>query len=93
MERIILEAFYAVLASTDRLAILELLKTAPAGLGVGEVATWLDRQAHMQSIRRHLRLLSDSALVEREWAEGKGIYHYNQRAVLANLELAQGVLL
>ena len=91
--REILVKFHAAMASRDRLNIVMLLRGANSLLSVSDVAAMLGRSHQMQSVRRHLRVLREARLVERHWDAGTGRYQHDRRAILANLELAEEVLL
>ena len=89
----ILAKFYSAMANSDRLKIVLLLQGAGNLLSVSEIAECLGCSDKMQSIRRHLRILYDVRIVERHWEDGAGRYQFDERAILANLELTQETVL
>lgn len=91
--RRILGEFYSAMSNSERLKIVLLLRGVGGLLSVTEIAEQVGSLDKVQSVRRHLRILHDARIIERHWEDGAGRYQFDMRAIMANLELTQEVVL
>ncbi len=81
----VLKDFHSAMGSGARLAILHQLDLQGVPLAIQDLTALLHLQE--QSVRRHLRILTEVGLVRKSLEVGKGEYSYSKRAMAAYLEL------
>ncbi len=81
----VLQEFHSAMGCGVRLSILHQLDLQGGALTIRELVDLLNLQ--VQSVRRHLRILTEVGLVRKSLVVGKGEYSYSERAMVAYLEL------